>query len=202
MNQHYQAFGLNILSPNSREIQRLQSQYPSSLHGDKVWHSSFLLMHYLLQHPLAEHSKVLDLGCGWGLLSLFLQQQGDYTMTALDADANMLAYLQAHAELNQLKPPTFTDARFEQLDPQFLQQFDVILAADVCFWDELNPIHQQLIDLAVEAGVETIIYSDPMRPPFHELVDYCCEQHFAEAFELTIDSPVKAQGAIMRIDNG
>ena len=158
-------------------------------------------MQYLQQHPIAENSRVLDLGCGWGLLSLFLRMQGNYHITALDADANVEAYLQLHAQLNQVASPTFQQAYFEELTIEDLQQFDVILAADVCFWDELTSVHQELIDLALEAGVGTIIYSDPMRPPFHDLVDYCCEEHFAEAFEVSLKTPYAMQGAIMVIEN-
>lgn len=201
MSNTYSVFGLHVYQQNSEPLQQLLAQHPTSLHGDKLWDASFLLMQYLLEHPLAENSRVLDLGCGWGLLSIFLSLQGNYHITALDADANVEAYLQAHAQLNQVAAPTFKQARFEQLTHEDLQPFDVILAADVCFWDELTETHQNLIDLALEAGVKTIIYSDPMRPPFHDLVDYCCEEYFAEAFELRLEKPHAMQGAVMIIEN-
>lgn len=209
MHESYSAFGLTIYSPEAESIKALQKQHPTSLHGDRLWDASFLLMSYLEENPLPIGSKILDLGCGWGLLSLYLMQKGHYHIIALDADSHVFPYLQAHAQLNQLTMPNTLVADFSTLQEEDLAAYDVILAADVCFWDTMAAMQESLIDKAVAAGVKTILYSDPMRPPFHHLVDYCCEQHFADAFEYEINLPQlkavnhssKVRGAIMCIEN-
>ena len=66
--QERHAFGLTILSPSHPDVQRLQHDAaPPSLHGHKVWPTSFVLLDYLHQRGMAPQARVLDLGCGWGL---------------------------------------------------------------------------------------------------------------------------------------
>ena len=65
--------GLKILRsthPEVRKIKRLQQGH--SAHGNKVWRSSFALIDYLEIYPFKAKSKVLEIGCGWGLSGLFL----------------------------------------------------------------------------------------------------------------------------------
>lgn len=43
------------------------------LHGHWVWQSSYLIMGYLHKHPLESGQRIMDIGCGWGLLDLLCQ---------------------------------------------------------------------------------------------------------------------------------
>ena len=67
--KHWTTFrGARALKSSHPEVRRLkrQSEDPS-LHGNKVWHSSFALIDYLHRHPLPRGARVIDVGCGWGL---------------------------------------------------------------------------------------------------------------------------------------
>ena len=66
------AFGLTVFDTGHPEVRRLQQGAAQpSLHGQKVWRSSFLLMDYLEQHGLTMRARVLELGCGWGLVGIY-----------------------------------------------------------------------------------------------------------------------------------
>ena len=41
-----------------------------ALHGHKVWPTSFVLLDYLHQRGVAPQARVLELGCGWGLVGI------------------------------------------------------------------------------------------------------------------------------------
>ena len=65
-------YGLKILRsthPEVRKIKRIQQGH--SAHGNKVWRSSFALIDYLETYPIEANSKVLEIGCGWGLCGLY-----------------------------------------------------------------------------------------------------------------------------------
>jgi predicted nicotinamide N-methyase len=195
--QHY--FGLSIPTSQHPAIRRLKKQFTTQLHGNKPWTASYLLMDFLSQEPLEPNSKVLDIGCGWGLLSIYLTKL-NHQVTAMDADPQVFPYLELLQTLNETSDIETLCKRFEQLTVEELSEFDVLLATDVCFWDEMADVHIALIEKALEAGVKKIIYGDPMRPPFLALTNHCVEQYFAEAFAYQVEQP-NARGAIMLIQN-
>ena len=57
---------------------------------------------------------------------------------------------------------------FADLTPQDLAAFDLILGADICFWEDLVDPLYQLVQHAVAGGVAEILVADPSRPPFDE----------------------------------
>jgi hypothetical protein len=60
--QERHAFGLTILHPSHPEVQRLQHEAAlPSLHGHKVWPTSFVLLDYLHQRGVAPQARVLGL---------------------------------------------------------------------------------------------------------------------------------------------
>lgn len=193
-------FGIEILRSGHPAIRKLKKSAPSSLHGNKLWASSFLLMDYLASHPLAKSDRVFEIGCGWGLASIFINNRFGCAVTALDADAAVFPYLDLHAEINHATVKTRC-TRFERISTRELQACDVLVAADVCFWDELEEIHFRLINRAIAAGVKKIIYADPERPPFIALAERCMEHHFAEIHGKELETPVSARGCLMVIEN-
>src|SRR5215510_16098907 len=69
--QERQAYGLTILHPSHPEVRRIQQDAAQpSLHGHKVWPTSFVLMDYLHQRGISPQARVLELGCGWGLVGI------------------------------------------------------------------------------------------------------------------------------------
>jgi predicted nicotinamide N-methyase len=92
-------------------------------------------------------------------------------------------------------------ARFEKLTTRQLAKFDMLIAADICFWDELvDPVYNR-VNRAVKAGVKQILIADPERPTFHEMAERCVKRHCAELVEWQTHTPIKANGAILVIEN-
>ena len=99
--QERQVFGLTILHPSHPEVQRLQHDTARpGLHGHKVWPASFVLLDYLHQRGVAPQARVLELGCGWGLVGIACAKTFQAQVTGLDADAAVFPYLQLHAQRN------------------------------------------------------------------------------------------------------
>src|SRR5262245_30448350 len=197
--QERHAFGLTILSPSHPEIRRLQHAAPQpSLHGHKVWPTSFVLMGYLSQRDISRQARVLDLGCGWGLVGIACAKTFQAQVTGLDADAAVFPYLRLHAARNGVHLAT-RQGTFAALTPQDLAPFDLIVGADICFWEELVAPLYQLVRHGVAAGVAEILIADPSRPPFDELCARCVAQGDAEVFTWTITTPVADTGRILRV---
>jgi predicted nicotinamide N-methyase len=197
--QERQAFGLTILHPGHPEVRRLRHELePPTLHGQKVWRASFLLMDYLQQRGLHTGSRVLELGCGWGLVGIYCAKTFNAHVTGLDADAAVFPYLQLHAQRNGVHIET-RQCTFAHLPSQDLAAFDLIVGADICFWDELvDPIYQ-IVQHGVKAGVAEILVADPDRPPFEDLCARCVEQGNTQVFDWEITRPMKVGGKILRV---
>ena len=196
------AFGLKILNSNHKEIRRLKrAGYIADIHGNKFWNSSFLIMDYLKKHPLKKNLKVLEIGCGWGLLGIYCARQFDAQVTGIDADENVLPYMQLHAEQNGVcvegKKMTF-----QQLTTAKLQDFDIIVGADICFWEEMSGMLLNLIKRAKKAGVSQVIIADPCRSPFTDLAQRC-QKIYGEQAQIEgkwLKRPVNASGEILVVD--
>ncbi len=197
-----EAYG--IVAPTSRNpaLRRLKSaQSTPSIHGNKLWGACYLMMEYLEHAPLPQGARVLDAGCGWGLGGIYCAKHFDAQVTAMDADPAVFPYLQLLAEQNGVAITNHV-ARFDELTIDDLSKFDVVIGADICFWDELADDVTALIDRAIEAGVAKIIITDPQRPPFNALADRCVEEHFAEALPIKTEQPRRFTGTALVIENG
>jgi predicted nicotinamide N-methyase len=196
------ALGLKILNSSHRDIKRLKQEgHVAELHGNKFWNSSFLLMNHLKRHPLKKHTRVLEIGCGWGLLGIFCARNFSARVTGVDADKNVFPFLNLHSELNGVKIETQQNS-FEHLTKDWLSNFDVILGSDICFWDDMSIILFNLIRRALKAGVKQIIISDPCRAPFTELANRCHEKlPDAHTVSRRMSRPVRASGELLIIDN-
>lgn len=201
--KHYrEAFGVTLLTSQHKDIRRLKRQLPpASIHGNKFWGSSFLLMDYLQKKPPKKGCRVLELGCGWGLAGIFCAKQFKANVTGLDADDAVFPYLHLHAQHNQVTVDTL-EQRFEQLTEQQLSEYDLIIGADICFWDELADSIYGVVKRAINAGVKTIAIADPERPPFFDLALRCIENFCAELEDHAVDTPRRATGCVLAIENG
>ena len=184
--------------PAIRQVKR-EGNYPS-IHGDKLWKSSCLLIDYLNRNPPEHCRSVIDVGCGWGISGIWCARKLGAQVTSMDADPDVFPYLEATAELNKVSTDHLV-SRFEKLKTRQLAQYDMLIAADICFWDELvNPVYN-MVNRAVKAGVKHILIADPERSTFLEMAGRCSERHCADLIEWETRSPVKARGAIMVIEN-
>lgn len=184
--------------PAIRRVKRLHEA--PAIHGNKVWKSSCLIIDYLRQNPAPAPGKVLDAGCGWGIAGIWCAKHFGAKVTSVDADPNVFPFLAATAELNGVET-TPRAIRFEQLTRAHLSGYDTLIAADVCFWDELVGPVSNLVNRAIQAGVQRIIIADPERPTFSDMAARCIERHGGEVLNWQTKGSLSARGALLVINN-
>ena len=184
--------------PEIRRVKR-EGNYPS-IHGNKLWKSSCLIIDYLKKNPPEHADTVIDVGCGWGASGIWCAKKLGSDVTSMDADPDVFTFLEVAADLNGVTTTPLV-SRFEKLTKRQLSEFDMLIAADICFWDELvDPVYK-MVNRAVKAGVKQIVIADPERPTFHEMAARCIDRHYAEVIEWETRSPIKAHGALLVIQN-
>jgi len=198
-----QAYGIFLLEKKHRLMRKLQKHYTPSIHGHKTWLSSFLLMDYLLHNRiLKRRTKALELGCGWGPAAIFCARHAGCKVTGLDRDDEVFPFLEVQASLNSVEVAT-KKRSFEKVSKSDLENYDLVFGTDVCFWDELVPVHFKLIKRALDAGVKDIIYTDPGRSSFLELGEKCAKKfgENAEPMEWYSTEPEEFEGFVLHIRN-
>ncbi len=184
--------------PAIRKVKR-QGTHPS-IHGDKLWKSSCLLIDYLHKNRPEHTGKIIDVGCGWGVSGIWCAKKLGAEVTSVDADPDVFPYLEATAALNGVTTTPLV-SRFEKLSSKQLSEFDMLIAADICFWDELvNPVFN-MVKRAVNAGVKQILIADPERSTFFDMAERCEKHYCAEVIDWQTSTPIKAKGAIMVLEN-
>lgn len=196
-----QVNGIHYLTGKHPIIKKIKKDFPAEIHGHKHWGSAFLLMEYFKKHPPKKGTKVLELGAGWGLTSIYLRKKYGCKVTALDADDNVFPYLEAHADINSVEVSTLCK-KFEKLSEKELAKYDWIIGGDICFWDSLSDILFKVIKRAKKAKVKKVIIADPERSPFWNLVDRCLKKVDAdmEVVEQKTKKPRKLSGQLLVID--
>ncbi|MBA6412594.1 methyltransferase [Parahaliea sp. F7430] len=184
--------------PAIRRVKR-EGNYPS-IHGNKLWKSSALLIDYLEKNPPEHHGKVIDVGCGWGIGGIWCASKLGSSVTSVDADPDVFPFLTEVAKLNKVSTEPLVK-RFDQLSTKMLSDYDVLIAADICFWDELVKPVFNMVNRAVKAGVKHIYIADPERSTFLEMAERCIDKHCADLIEWKARGSMEARGAIMVIEN-
>ena len=101
--------------------------------------------------------------------------------------------------VNQTKM-LFAARGFESMTTEELASFETIIGTDICFWDDMTQPLFDFIALALESGVERVIFADPGRPPFWDLVDSCISSFVnAEVVVRRIYEPWKTEKFILVI---
>ena len=183
--------------PAIRRVKRRGAQ--PSIHGNKLWKSSRLLIDYLHRNRPEHCSHVIDVGCGWGIAGIWCARSLGAEVTSVDADPDVFPFLEATAALNGVST-TPQVSRFERLSKQQLSGFDILLGADICFWDEMVKPVYNLVNRAVQAGVKQILIADPERPTFSAMSERCVQRHCAEVVPWETRTPA-TRGAILVIEN-
>jgi predicted nicotinamide N-methyase len=198
---HYKTcYGLKWMTSRHPAIRRLKRrQNSNALHGNKTWNASLILVDYLQQHPLPEQSRVLELGCGWGLSGIYCAKQ-QHRVTGLDADTEVFAFLERQASLNEVEINTLLQD-FSSIRAEQLANIDVLIGSDICFWDQMAEDLFNCLTLALASGVKKIIISDPNRPPFLEVAEACINDHFAELIPWQSQAANRPKGSILLIEN-
>jgi len=195
---YYDVYAFKKAHPIIQQLKADNSQ--PKIHGHKVWDSSLVLMDYLENNPMPKKSRVMELGCGWGVLSIYCAKAFKAKVTGVDADANVFPFLDVHAALNGVSVASKV-SRFEALKASKLGRQDYILGADICFWGELSKALFQTIKKAKKVGSPRIIIADPGRSPFFKLAKKCERKFGAELVEWDIHYPKRAAGYLLIIDD-
>ena len=171
-----------------------------SIHGNKLWKSSRLLIDYLGKNRPEHCNSVIDVGCGWGISGIWCAKTLGSQVTSVDADPDVFPYLEASAGLNRVST-THLVSTFEKLTTKQLSQFDMLIAADICFWDELVDPVFNMVNRAVKAGVKQIVIADRKRSTFFDMAQRCEDRFSAEIIEWKTLKPIAAHGALMVLQN-
>jgi predicted nicotinamide N-methyase len=189
--------GTTALRSNHPDVKALRRQgHQPSIHGTKVWRSSFVVMKYLKHNPIPEGAKVMDIGCGWGLTGIYLAKRYQAKVTGIDADASVKPYLDAQAKINKVNIQ-FEHKSIERIRRHEMRGFHTLIGSDVCFWDELVEPLYNLVTRAADVGVRQILIADPGRSPFWELAKRCENKFGGKVQEMSIRKPCKTRKHIL-----
>ena len=112
------------------------------------WASGQVLANWLLQHP--EHvagKRVIDFGCGSGVVAVAAALAGAREVVACDLDPAALAAAQANAALNGVQLSVCQDWFQRQ------GEFDLVTAADVLY----DPDNRPLLDDFLQAAPQVLL---------------------------------------------
>jgi predicted nicotinamide N-methyase len=193
----FSVFNILLLENKHRLVKQLKSCFEPSVHGHKTWASSYLLMDYIQTHHLIKRTTdVLEIGCGWGAASIYAAKNGARSVTGLDIDDNVFPYLEVQAALNDVNIKTIKRS-YEKLTPKQLSQFNLMIGADICFWEELAIKLECLFKKALKHGMKRILLADPGRQPFLDLAERCQAFARVELREWYVRDPEYYDGYIL-----
>jgi predicted nicotinamide N-methyase len=192
------AYGLRLLLSRHPEIARLKRKHTPSVHGNKPWNTSWLLIDHIRKIRLEPGSKILEIGCGWGTTGIFCAKKFAAAVTAVDIDPDIYPYLDLHARINKVKVE-FLNKGFDKISSRRLRGVDMIIGSDICFWDNLIDPLRRLIQRARRASVGRILIADPGRPTFDSLVESLTPKRGVEVLDCEIKKPRRLSGKILQI---
>ena len=189
------AFGVTILKASHKRVRALKKDHEPEIHGDKFWNSSYLIMDYLKHQGIPENSNIMEVGCGWGLLGIYCAKELGAEVTGVDADPEVFPYMHLHAEINGVSLE-HRESRFEDLKKKHLATQDLVVGADICFWDEMIDPLYMVIRKAMKAGVQQVVIADPGRPPFDQVCERAEKRLGGEVKKWQVKKP-KASGWLL-----
>ena len=195
----YRAFGVDIFKNSHPQMRRLRRELGTpAIHGNKLWHSSLMLMDYLGECGLAPGSRVLELGCGYGIAGIYCAKQFGAEVTLLDADAAVLPYAQFHAEQNEVEV-RLCHSRYEQVRVADFAEFDLVIGGDICFWDEMSSTLFNMLRRCQRAQSCSVLLADPGRPPFRDMAERAEQKLGAELFAWHVNHPWNLSGLLLTL---
>jgi predicted nicotinamide N-methyase len=193
-------FGVVVRKNNHKDIRRLKRESGvAAIHGNKFWKSTSLLIDYIQTSPPKPNMSILEIGFGWGIGSIFVAKNYGAIVTALDADESVFPYLHYHAHINGVAVETIKE-RYENVTTDMLSKFDMVIASDICFWDEMTQPLSNLIHRCYEAGVERVVMTDPGRQPFRDMAEVCSEKYAAIYENWSVPHPYNISGLLLDIE--
>ncbi len=163
--------GLRYYNGSHSKIRALnkKSSRPSEF-GHKIWATTLVFIDFLEKNDFQFKNKsVLEIGCGWGILGLFLAKNYACKLISSDLDEKVLPIVDAHADLNSLKVKTLAQS-FSNLSDECLKSNDIIVGVEVCYSEEVAKEICELINRAFKFNVQQIFIADPGRPDFLDII--------------------------------
>lgn len=191
-------YGVHVYRPKHRKIRKLKRIHAASFHGIRLWPSSWLLMDFLSRQWLHTGVHIMELGCGWGLAGIFCARNHGAEVTGVDIDSEVFPYLQLHTQINHVEVRTM-HLGFDELTSDHLNGIDVMIGADICFWDSLAHSLKRVIEYALEQGVRHVILADPGRSSFEKLGRHFVQKGKGELHDRCIQRPFPIRGQILSI---
>jgi len=193
-----QEHGITLLLSSHPDLRRLKRLHQTSIYGNKLWSSSWVLMDFLRRQRIPPGLRIMDVGCGWGLLGIYCAKKLGAVVSSVDSDPEVFPYLDLHAKINKVRITTMNRG-LGGLTVRDLRGFDVLVGADICFWDNLALILKRLINRALRAGVRMVLIADPGRQPFYELGEYFSKTTGTEILNWRIKNPRRMEGRILKM---
>lgn len=140
-----------------------------------LWPAGRVLAQYLSEQPLPPEKRILEVGCGLALPSLFLAKHG-INVEATDVHPDVPAFLERNRELNGLSAPTFVPLDWRDEGGSY-DPWDLILASDVLY-DKTQPRSLlAFLSKAVAPGGRVLL-ADPGRSYLQGFFDDARQQGF------------------------
>lgn len=197
--QSRDVFGVTVRKNSHKDIRRLKRESGiATIHGNKFWKSTCILMDYLQVSPPNPAMRILEIGSGWGIAGIFMAKDYGAQVTALDADESVFPYLRYHADLNGVSIHCIK-ARYENITKAMLSEFDMVIASDICFWDEMTQPLINLIHRCYQAGVQRVVMTDPGRQPFRDMAEPCADKYDAIYENWSVPHPYNVSGLVLDI---
>ncbi|MEW6671361.1 MAG: methyltransferase domain-containing protein [Thermodesulfobacteriota bacterium] len=194
------AYGIRLLLSRHPEVRKLKRQHTPSVHGNKFWSTSWLLIDHIRKTRIKSACNILEIGCGWGLTGIYCAKKYGAEVTAVDIDPDIFPYLNLHARVNKVDV-RFLNKGFDEIKTSLLQDVDMIIGSDICFWENLIDPLRRLIQRARRASVGRMLIADPGRPTFDSLVESLAPKRGVEVIDREIRRPRCISGKILQITN-
>lgn len=155
-------------------------------------------MEYFRRRGLDANARVMEVGCGWGLAGIYCAKKHGAPVTWVDLDPDVMPFLRLHGEVNGVET-LFMRRSFNGIYRKHLAGFDVLIGADICFWDNMVLPLKRLILRAQSAGVGLVLIADPGRSPFEKLGKYFVAQGIGKILDWSTQRPRKIRGRLLEI---
>jgi predicted nicotinamide N-methyase len=148
----------------------------------ELWTSSLALARFCLEEIDFRGKRVLELGCGVGLVGLSAASGGAHVVMS-DYEHDALLFSQYNALVNLTPAVVRKRIHFRHLDwraPGLMGQYDAVLGADILYERSLHGPLLRVLDEALAPGGRVVL-TDPERPMAREFVaaaherDYSCD---------------------------
>jgi len=155
-------------------------------------------MDYFKRRGLSDGTRVMEVGCGWGLAGIYCAKKHGAIVTSVDIDSEVFPYVHLHAKFNNVEVSALHKG-FDGLRGKHLKNIDVLIGADICFWDSMVEPLRRLILRALRSGVKSVIIADPVRSTFEEIAEYFLKKRNAQILQWATRRPYRIEGRILKV---